>query len=241
MRRKMRLNRMHPSLILMLMVATLCSGCIVIPYVVPPLKVQGQGGMAVGQLYGSDDFQAEDFSSTVGTSNVRVGAFPLGFSESMMERNYDIGVGYLHERLLLSESTGLTDRQFHGGYLEGNYWFFTDSDDSNAFRIGLVVNADYLQEVDPLNRTMGHGFGLFTGLGMEWVGTAEGFFLGADDGHASGSEPMIITGVGKGELGIGLVAGTSYRQIGTEPYWTFTVGLSLRLPAAAGLIVIFDD
>ena len=229
------------KLFLPLVVSLYCSGCVIIPYVVPPLKVQGQGGMAVGELYGSEDFQADDFSPVIGSSNIRVGAFPLGFSESMLERNYDFGVGYLHERLLLSESTGLSDRQFNGGYLEGNYWFYTDSDESTALRIGLVVNADYLQELDSLNHTTGHGFGFFTGLGVEWVGTTEGLFLGADDGNASGSEPMIITGVGKGELGIGLVAGTSYRQIGAEPFWTFTVGLSLRLPAAAGLIFVFDD
>jgi hypothetical protein len=233
-------GRIFPTLVLTLMAATLCSGCIVIPYVVPPLKVQGQGGMAVGELYGSEDFQVDEFSSVIGAPNVRIGAFPLGFSESMMERNFDVGVGYLHERLLLSEKTGLNDRQFHGGYLEGNYWFYTDSDNSTALRIGLVLSADYLQELDPLNRTAGHGFGVFTGLGVEWVGAAEGLFMAADGGSSSG-DAMIMGGFAKGETGIGLVAGTSYRQIGSQPYWTFTVGLSLRLPAAAGLIVIFDD
>lgn len=228
------------AVVWVVMAGAFCSGCIVVPYVVPPLKVQGQGGMAVGELYGSEDFQGDEFSSVIGSSSVRVGAFPLGFSSSMLERNFDIGVGYLYERLLLSETTGLTDRQFHGGYLEGNYWFYTDSDDSTAFRMGLVVDVDYLQEIDSLNQTMGHGFGIFTGIGLEWVGLGETLFLGASDGN-SGGDAMLIGGVAKGEAGIGLVAGTSYRQMGSEPYWTFTVGLSLRLPGAAGLIVIFDD
>ena len=234
----LRFKLLHLSLVVS--VGLLCSGCIVIPYVVPPLKVQGQGGMAVGELYGSDDFQSDEFSSVIGSPTVRVGAFPMGFSDTLIDRNYDIGVGYVHERLLLSETTGLADRRLHGGYLEGNYWFYTDSDDSTALRIGLVVNADYLQEVDPLNGRGGHGFGVFTGLGLEWVGTAEGLFLAADDGN-SGGEPVIMGGVAKGETGIGLIAGTSYRQIGSDPYWTFTLGLSVRLPAAAGLIVIFDE
>jgi hypothetical protein len=236
----MRFYRFFRSMVLILMAGAFCSGCIVIPYVLPPLKVQGQGGMAVGELYGSEDFQGDEFSSVIGSSNVRVGAFPLGFSESMLDRNYDIGVGFLHERLLLSAETGQADRQFNGGFIEGHYWFYTDSDDSHALRIGLVVDVDYLQEIDSLNQTVGHGFGVFTGIGVEWVGLGETLFLGASDGN-SGGDAMIMGGVAKGEAGIGLVAGTSYRQIGSEPYWTFTVGLSLRLPAAAGLIVIFDD
>ena len=237
----MQLSRIVPPFVMLVMVALLCSGCIVIPYVLPPLKVQGQGGMAVGDLYDEDRIDPDDFAPVIGAPNVRVGAFPLGFSESLVDRNYDIGVGYLHERLLLSESTGLADRRFHGGYLEGNYWFYTDANDTGAVRAGLVVNADYLQELNSRGGTLGHGFGVFTGLGVEWVATAEGLFVAADDGHSGGGDPMILTGVGKGEAGIGIVAGTSYRQVGSEPYWTFTVGLSLRLPAAAGLIFIFDD
>ena len=80
-----------------------------------------------------------------------------------------------------------------------------------------------------------------TGLSVEWVGAAEGLFMSAGDGHSTNSDAYIMGGFAKGEAGIGLVAGTAYRQIGSEPFWTFTVGLSLRLPAAAGLIVIFDD
>ena len=222
----MYLCRILRSVILTLTAAMLCTGCIVIPYAVPPLKVQGQGGMAMGELYNADDIPNDAFTPVIGSPSVRVGMFPLGFSEALLDRNYDVGVGYLHERLLLTESTGLSDREFHGGYLEGNYWFYSDSDDTRALRIGLVFNADYLREVGPMNSMAGDGFGIFTGLGVEWVGTAEGLFMAADDGRSNGSEPVIVTGFGKGEAGIGLVAGTSYRQIGSEPYWTFTVGLS---------------
>jgi hypothetical protein len=216
-----------------------CSGCVV-PYVVPPLRVQGQAGMALGEIYQPEAAGGDAFSPVVMSPNVRIGAFPLGLSEELIDREYDLGIGYLHERLLLSQETGVSDRQIHGGFLEGHYWFYTDTDESHALRIGLVIDLDYLQELNDRNHTVGHGFGVFTGIGVEWVSAAEGLFMGADDGQ-SGGDAFIMGGFAKGEVGIGFVAGTSYRQIGSDPYWTFTVGLSLRLPAAAGLIVVFDD
>ena len=80
----MQLSRMVPSLMMLLVAGTLCSGCIVIPYVVPPLKVQGQGGMAMGELYDEDMVNPDDFAPVIGAPNIRVGAFPLGFSTGLL-------------------------------------------------------------------------------------------------------------------------------------------------------------
>lgn len=41
-----------------------------------------------------------------------------------------------------------------------------------------------------------------------------------------------------GEYGIGVHAGAGMRGVGTERYWIVTGGLTLRLPAIAGVLIV---
>lgn len=214
------------------------SGCVVIPYVVPPVRVQGQGGLALGGVYPTPGANVAQYRNVTGTSNIRVGAFPLGLFENLIDRPFDLGAGFLHERLLLSSHSGQRDRELNGAFIEGHYWLHSSVNRLSAFRYGVVVDVDYLREDS--RHGIQEGVGVFTGLSCEWVSNGTGIFMGAQGGGGN-SEGGIVGGFASGETGIGLVVGGAYRHIGAEPYWTVTAGLSLRLPAAAGLVVIFDD
>lgn len=81
--------------------------------------------------------------------------------------------------------------------------------------------------LDDTSDTIGYGASL--ALAFEVASFAEGVF-------ASGGGGSFVGGAAYGENGIGAFAGVGNRQFAGDAYWVFSAGVSLRMPATAGVI-----
>lgn len=159
----------------------------------------------------------------------RLGLHPLQAFPSLFTRRFDLGAGYLFE---VMPEPGLSSFWKHGPYLEFTYNLWMAQISDNWFvRTSTAVHSDILF-ANGLGTTVGFGGG--AALNIELVSFAGGVVAaaGVDSSGAAG-----FLGAGTGEWGFGLSAGVDYRSIDGAQYGVFQLGFTIRLPAAAGVVL----
>jgi hypothetical protein len=200
-------------------VALLGTGCL--PFVTPPLRASAGVGSAVGTLPSGT---AAATGHTAG--NLRAGAHPVQLFEEPHRRMVDVGVGYQLERLVVDGESNV-----HGPYTEFAAFPWRKNYARSTLRAGAYIDAELLvARVDGVGEI---GPGGTLGAMFEYTGVTVGDFASADEDSA-------IIGIGAGQWAIGLYAAAGYRHLGLGDYWTFTAGITARIPFTAGIICCVD-
>jgi endonuclease/exonuclease/phosphatase family metal-dependent hydrolase len=129
------------------------SGCLVLPFAVPPTSVSGSAGGAIGKIVpveegGSGQTEAEPV--LLG----RVGMAPLGLTPELSARRFDFQLGYVVEGLPKQESARYTK---HGAYGAFTFYPWVSEELSGGWRgrFGLSPVAEVL--VEPETELVGGG------------------------------------------------------------------------------------
>lgn len=211
------------------MLALAATGCVPIPILSPPARISQSAGVAVGQIAPPRDATVADRRASP-VLTTRLGVHPQQMFPSLFSRRFDLGAGYLFE---VMPEPGLAHYFRHGPYLElgANLWMAPISE-SWAVRTSTSVHADALFAND-----MGSEFGIGVGgsISIELVSFA-GFAVA--EAEVSEYDSHALLGAVSGEWGIGLTAGVDYRSVQGMNYGVFQLGLFVRLPAAAGILLV---
>lgn len=184
------------------------SGCVALPFAVPPTQLE------VGTGY-RDSGRGRD-----APLELRAGLAPLGLDPSNMERKIDIVAGGLYE-------TGKA-RTIEGAYLEAG-GLLASSRISEATLDVARLSARMQLRMLTANDAHELGRGAALRLVGEVVGFADGPFGTFDkDGGA--------VGYGYGEGGIGFYTEGAYAEVAGTSIWQASAGLVVRLPLAAGIV-----
>jgi hypothetical protein len=188
------------------------SACV--PFVIPPGQAS-VGGATTGTASRTPSTHDE------GSYAMRAGFHPLGLIDEHQARTFDVGAGYALERV------ARTDGQLfaQGPYLEVAAYPLRGRTQSWTARYGLRTSVDVLVADEGWDAA-GYGAGL--ALAIELLTYANGPF-------SSGGGADVVVGVARGEGGIGAFAGVSHRRFQDDSYWLASAGLSVRVPAAAGI------
>lgn len=185
------------------------SGCIPLPYALPPVKLRAAvGGSA--PLIGSaaPGSTALDFS---------VAAHPRQLTDLDHTRLFDFGVGYRLEALLNRSLR-------HTGFLEAAGFVPLDF----HWRAVLHGSGDVTFRVNDQQLGLGSTFG----VGLEYAGFVE------NSQTSSANFDGLSINVAHGEAGVGFDLSFSTRVFQGVAELCVTAGLTFRLPAAAGLLLI---
>lgn len=213
--------------------STLLTGCVCFPFATPPLEV------SAGIAPTADD-------ERIGVSvPIDISAKPAGAFERFWDRNLEFGVGYRVAPNNLS-------RVHHGPTMSAGYLLPVslrppvDGQSDLGMRFGFTGQGNVLvgNEVD------GIGYGATFRFTTEWVRFDNGEFdsctydsdpgyqdLDGDGYNDTDDDYSCSFGYSFGELGIGLFAEASWLDLGTRPIGWIGFGLTLRVPAAAGIAV----
>ncbi len=149
----------------------------------------------------------------------RAGVAPAGLLEPLVGRPWDAELGYTLE----------TSREYvrQGGYLLGRFWPVRGLDAPQALRFGAQAGASLFAG----------GAGAQAGLVFEFASFVSGPHTSLDDADADHSDGAYV-GAHLGEAGIGVTVDGAWRQVGGLQEWLVLAGLTFRLPAAAGLLLV---
>ena len=210
-------------------------GCVPLPFASPPLHLTLEGGVAGGRMpLPSREASRRRAAQARGQSDLlvaRVGVHPLQFLDEP-ERWLDVGLGYVHERLLSRPFRGPS---LNGGYLvvggipwSGPMW------PSWSARLSLQVGGDLLMTDDPpSSAARALTWGLTASAILELVNFSDGPLP-----EPAGESAALVGGYCYGETAFGIVLSGGYRQAGQANHGFFTAGVSLRLPASFGLYIV---
>ena len=185
------------------------SGCIAFPLAIPPAQVQIGGG---GRYLKSDTVNGYDAQA-----QLRAAVHPLGLFPSLLERRGDVAAGYL---LDLGQRAVV-----QGAFLDGGYVILSlPSDEDDLLRLSVRAQARLLHS--DLQKAWGPGAA--AQLELEFVHFTDGNFeTSSGDGGAMG--------YAYGESGFGLYVEGAYLKTGPMQGWAISGGLTVRMPAAAGM------
>ena len=207
------------------------TGCIPLPFVVPPTEVNIGAGQAMGRVVPAA--RVADTDPTLASDSEtfvlgRIGTRPLALARSMARRKVGFVAGYVFELLPNEDLASFTK---HGGYLGPTFYPWTSlrfGSDWRA-RVGISTLGELLY--DEGNQDIGGG--ATATASIELFRHSSGAFAGFDPSDGSGT-----IGGAYGEFSVGLELSGSYREVGGARYGTIGGGLSLRFPAVAGLLLI---
>jgi len=204
----------------------LLTGCLALPFATPPLSVSGTVGGAFGQVVPpGSEVQADSPQPVILT---RVGLRPLGMIPDFETRRFGFVAGY--EAELFPRELLYPDYTRHGGFLSVTHypWISEPSPGGWFTRIAINAGGDVLViEGDPDEV----GGGMTFSADLELITYGRGGFAGFQGGRG-------IAGGAFGEGGIGLQAAAGVRGIGNARYWIATAGVSFRLPATGGILLV---
>jgi hypothetical protein len=191
----------------------MAGGCV--PFALPPGQASiGSASTGVAQRSRSRDEEAPH--------SIRLGVHPLGLWDSHQTRTLDLGAGYAFERVVRREGQLGTQ----GPYLELGAYPLRTATALGTVRAGLRTTGDLLMSDQGTERA---GFGGSVALAVEVASFASGpFGVNGSDGA--------IAGLAHGEVGLGGFVGVSHRRFVDDAYWVASAGISLRLPAAVGVV-----
>jgi hypothetical protein len=191
---------------------------------VPPTSLSAAAGAAIGKVRpveegGSGETTAQPV--VIG----RAGLAPLGLTPDLADRRFDFQLGYVIEAV--PKEFDAARYLKHGAY--GAFTFYPWVGEGNwRGRVGLSPIAEVL--VEPARDLVGGGGGVRAELDI--VAHGEGSYAGIDD------KGLGVIGGAYGEYGIGLNSSVLVRGVGSERYWVVTGGLTFRLPAIAGVLLV---
>jgi hypothetical protein len=186
------------------------------PFVVPPARVSLGAGARLGVVPGSTPQAPPGFVA------LRAGLHPLDVLEGSETRVVDVGVGYQGELPTASSAP-----RVYGPYLElGTYPVIANVSSAITLKAGLYGSADLLYR----SRFPDAGVGGTVGGLVELTGRTDGVF---SDQSRDGS---IVYGRSAGRWAVGLFGSGSVRSFSDGAYSDLVIGLSVRVPFAAGVI-----
>jgi hypothetical protein len=150
---------------------------------------------------------------------MRAGVHPLGLVDKYQTRLLDFGVGYAREQVASKHLA-------QGPYLEVAAYPLQAPAGSWTARYGLRTTFDALVPEEGWNST---GYGADLALAAEMTSFARGAFAASGSGGG-------VAGFAHGEGGIGAFAGVGHRRFRDDAYWLASAGISVRLPAAGGIL-----
>jgi hypothetical protein len=228
LRLDLELNRFAP----LLFGSLFLSGCVCFPFATPPMEISGGAAAATSNAKVHAAFPVE------------IAARPFGVTERLHQRKFDLGVGY---RLVPT-----TIKDLHHGPTLSFSWLapvsLSEPFDGEA-KAGLRFAFTGQGHVIVGNEVDDPGLGGTFRFTTEWVGFSSGPFDTCDtdanahsadfdgDGYPDDDDEGFSCSVGNsfGELGIGLFTEASYLDLGGRSVGWVGLGLSLRIPAAAGI------
>jgi hypothetical protein len=204
--------------------ASACAGCVLVPFVTPPVRASA----TLGRAFPPPEAAPPSPSSGTVTAGARVTVHPLAMVRSLLRRPADVGVGYVFDTPP-SQREGPPSRDLHGACVDASLWPWRIPLQSGrrVVRIGLAARGELLVgQVTPHAEDV--GFGVMAGPEVEFVWTADGVF--------SSQTPTDWTyGWALGEIGFTASLLGSYRAVGDASWWSVVFGLGFRLPASAGI------
>jgi hypothetical protein len=210
-----------------LALAALTSGCVPIPFATPPTRVSiGTGGVVskVPATARSEAGKAVGPGDTGGVPiHVEVGAYPLGFSPDLVNRKFDIGVGYTLDTHGKRRTSGLyVELQKSLGV-----WQLGENSVARIYAGGQVrIVGD-----DDLPR---YGRGVSATVLAEIVTFANGPV-------ASANRDGVLLAWGYGEAGVGVMGQLSATEVMDRRAYAATIGLSIRAPLLVGVLIVSAD
>jgi hypothetical protein len=153
---------------------------------------------------------------------MRAAVHPLGLLDEHQTRTFDFGAGYAQERVARTDGELVA----RGPYLEAAAYPLRTRAGSWTLRYGLRTSVDLLVAEDGWDDP---GYGGDVALALELLTYANGAFSGGSGGTG-------VAGVALGEGGIGGFAGVGHRRFRDDSYWLASAGVSVRLPATAGIL-----
>lgn len=151
---------------------------------------------------------------------------PLGAANSLHDRDFDVGLGYLYEGY---STVGENRFGHHGFFSEASYYLFRSSDSGPMWRLAALGSADVL--VTSFEDDARTGLGTTAGLLWEYSNVVGGYGI-------SGSDGIGAVGGGYGEWGLGVSLTGSYAHLDGRAYAAVLLGMSLRLPFGAGAVIV---
>ncbi len=212
------------TMLRLLAVALLAFGCV--PFALPPSRLS----LGTGPVTGGVDRENDVLLRTKQVTSLRAGLHPLSALNRAAERPVDVGLGYQADFIAGSERpTQPVERRdshdlAHGPYLEAAYYPLRPRvGEATYLRVGGRGNADLLF-LEPDQRV---GLGGSAAVELELVRDVTGPFVDAgDDG--------VVVGAQQGQWALGLFVGGTVRRFPDATYGGLTLGVSVRLPLAAG-------
>lgn len=188
------------------------------PFVSPPVRMRAAAGPTV--LAQPAAIDADEKAAAVQWS---VGLHPFQLSRPLSEQPYDLGFGYLIERVGTRDDEVL----YHGGELELGYYPWRFSAGGERARAGAFATVETMvPQADP---TADPGYGGSFGLAIELTGYHEGpFSTTNEDGGGA-------VGYSAGQWAVGLYGAGAMREVAGERYFMTTFGMSGRIPFLAGV------
>ena len=202
-------------------VALFVMGCIPLPFASPPVRVSGTFGGGSSGLSAGTPASGQLRGRAVG----RVGLSPLSFWKEQTHRVIDPEIGAVFEGLLGAPKGDAPDA---GGYIGVAWRMWQERSGSGGQRLYLRGTGDFMQR-NPEGMLGGGGS---LSIGYEYTG-----FFSGPLGDNMNSLPAFIGG-GYGEGGIGVELAGAGRSYGDVAIWQVTAGLTVRIPAVAGLLLL---
>ena len=198
-------------------------GCL--PFASPPMRAGAGGGGAFGEVVTMRSDQPVE-SNTNTMFQIRIDLMPMDAFPALIERHWDLGLGYVAE-FLDTDSFGGSFRQ--GPSLSGTLYplLIDDSGNSGTFlwRLGLNLRAEAM--FARLDRGLEVGAGGSLGVSFGFASFTEGPFQSSD-----------MIGVAYGETGLEVYVEGAFRVMYDGPYYLLTAGLMVRVPASVGAMWI---
>jgi hypothetical protein len=208
----------------MLLLAALAStsaGCVPLVWALPPLQYQVGGGARVEPV-------ADDVGLGI---DARIGVHPLGAFEQLLDRNFDIGLGYAYALGPIPAS------HLHGLFLEGQLLHGAPAKGGFG-RWSLGVQGHVIRPTGPFDPAQIQPVAGRVALqgGWSWIRFADSEARARVD--TGGSSVSILNG----EVGIGVYGELSYARLGGRyDFWTATIGVRLVSPATVGAGLFWLD
>ncbi len=185
-----------------------------VPFAVPP--GQASLGSATTGAASRRPPRSEGSSYTV-----RAAFHPLGVIEEYKTRTIDLGAGYALESVARPAGQLVAE----GPYVELAAYPWQVQTGSWTTRAGVRTSADMLVADQGVHRA---GYGGSVALALEFLSFAHGAI-------AAGGGGAGVAAAAHGEGGIGSYVGVSHRSFQDDSYWVASAGISLRVPATAGV------